>query len=278
MSIYDHTTRTGKPVNPVRALYNHWFNLLSQMPQTERDHTGKLVGESNYGDGWWKVGFHHDYGALQPDLRARPPIRYGGGFILHPDGTFKMTSYHGWKQRDVLAQHTFMRWNYVHGQYVWHVQLDAKDGGYRGDRLKNWHEKILYMPEVLLAGPDWARPGPLLRLEWDSGAGQWEIVFHAETSRSIAHSAPINQVDFNNFTALREKRYERYEREYLRSIGALPPAKHRVEVTDEERDERKEQAVQVLVAHLNISQSARSVPLRKSDKEEGLWPAQPGCP
>lgn len=282
MSFYDKV-RGGKPINPAIALYKHWHRILAESPALEVGADGRLLSASNYGSSYYGIQFHYPYGDSNPYIGPRPPISFGG-FVLNRDGTFKMSSFHGWRSRDNFAKNTFLRWGHVHGQYVWFVDTSAEAGdyswGYNSSRaprnLGNYNDQVHYYAERIVGGAGYRRPAPWLKLVW-SGT-EWVMAFAYEGSWvGGGHSEPIRVGHFEHYDRLRAKRYQRYERDHMLAIGALVREERKI-ISAEEIERRQQAKVNAIIAGMSVGMAARTVPLRKTTEEVGLWQQPSGCP
>jgi hypothetical protein len=269
MSIYERT-RNGKPVNPARALYNYWHAILTGMPGSRhRNSSERLMRHIDFNNNW-SLSF------INEGPKDRPHISFGSTFQVSAKGEFRIIHPHGYHQRNIIARNTFLRWGHHRSDYNWFVDLSNEDGFYdrswRNDvvNLGNWQEPVYYVSEKVMKARGGYGYQPWLRLEHD--AGVWQIKFgHTSKPWDLG-----NAEEFEWFERLRQKRYAVLERDHKIAAGLLIQEGRRV-ITPEEREERHKKAVQVLLAHMEVGSAARTVPLRKTTEEVGLWEPS-GCP
>lgn len=276
MTIYDRT-RNGRPINPGKALYEFWYSLLDNgIPKNYHGNNGSRTGRLAFGNmnghGPWYLSFSHGDGN-NPDDLERPEIHFGGSnFVLNRRGEFLVNHPHGWLQRDVISRNTFLQTGRVAGQYIWSVNTNMVDTWVSESELLDWQNPIHYVSEHAMGTHDWG-DRPWLKLEWSDDFG-WIIAY---SRQRWAHGQAVGSASkFEAHDRLREKRYKRAEREHLIATGVIPRPSYR-RPTEEEIEERREAAAQVLAAHLEVGMAAKTSPLRRTTEEVGLWEEQPGC-
>lgn len=261
MSIYDRT-RNGKPVNPARALYNYWHSILVGAPPEHRNKAGRRTKHIDFNR--WALAFR-DEGPLD-----KPNIHFGYTFQITHKGDFRVILPFGAHQRDYLARNTFLRWGYFRG-YNWYVDTTGESAAWQGRLLSDWQAPVPYVSEKVMKARAGYGVQPWLRLEYDGA--EWNIKF----SRPSESPRPLGSAEeFEWFEQLRQKRYAKTERDYKLAIGELVREERRV-ITQEEVEKRRNEVVQVLLAHMEVGSAARTVPLRKTTEEVGLWEPS-GCP
>lgn len=275
-------TDTAHTPNPAVALYNRWHDVL--------DGCGLLEKRAN--EETWKLTHmffgktrHYGIGVVETDSAGRPILAFGQPswntiytkVRLTADGEFMVDHPFGYQQRQIIKDNVpFLDWGHFRG-YNWTVD----DGITRSSwaQFNDWQNPQHYVSErVMMAQGNYhtRELRPWLKLE--PVENHWRIAF-ARTQKPCdtpeverGHNV-VHQARFDHFEALRIKRYRLAERDHKIATGEIKPVvKNRPEpLTEEEREERAEAALVTIVAHLNVSQPARTKPLRTTPEEEGLW-------
>lgn len=259
MSIYDDAARSTSVRNlqkraqkhPAKALYAYWLSVLD----------GATTGSANTGARFsLRLGdaYLHSY----REEFGHPVLDFGH-FTINVKGEFQLLPMHGAHQRNIVSASTFLQYSYFRSTYNWWVNPILEKKGYHwntGD-LEDWRKPVHYVSEATIRAKKWDRPWLKLLPEGDG----WKI--------GLAHHKsidPVTQADFDRFEALRQRRYSLMERREKVRTGEWD-AQGRPRPTTEQIKERQAKSVSVLMAHLDVSQPARTVPLRKTPEEEGLW-------
>lgn len=257
MSIYDNTPAHATAVramqrratkNPAKALYDYWLTVLE-----------------GCGQNYVRLGDQ----ALQSskvDDRGRPIIT-ASHFSINAKGEFQIWGMHGAHQRNMLARHTFLQWAWHRSSYNWYVNPHFQAIGWYGANIGDWQAPVRYISEGLIQAKQWRGDKPWLKLLPDDNGG-WYI-WLARDEANDRYTTRITEADFEKFEALRKRRYWLMERTYRVAVGDWDMKGRRIP-TEEEREEQQAEKVSLLVAHLDVSAPARTVPLRKTKKED-LW-------
>lgn len=262
MSIYDAAPASTSSVrgmqkraakNPAKALYDYWLTVLE----------GQGVTHIRLGD-------------LRLDISGRVddkgrPVIVTDSFHLNASGEFQLWNMHGSHQRNIVARSTFLQWAHFRSAYNWYVNPQFKAIGWYGSGdLSDWRAPARYVSEDLIQSKVWRGEKPWLKLLQDATNGGWYIWLARDAPTKSPYAKKLTEADFMKFEALRLRRYWLMERKHRIESGEWDH-KGRHIPTPEEREERQTNTVSLLMAHLDVSTPARTVPLRKTPEEEGLW-------
>lgn len=261
----------SKELTPAQSLYRLWETVLDGLGEdaaTFGVSPGYGIGMASAGPGLgtsWRVinfGYYYSRRSTVSDMLQ-----------IDSRGYFRVGYLHGWAQRDALSRNSFLNWAHEWSQYHWRVSTSSNDGSYNAQWITDWNIPAHYMSERLLWSPHgkWhvvQRPWMKLVPDKEDPSG-WRIAFAENESPDGWKPEHYEAHD-----RLIEQRRRRLRRHWEIETGVTPPPVPRESVDVEERHERH---TEFLVAHLNITTPARSIPLRKPSREEPLWEPS-GCP
>lgn len=263
MSIYDTLPARTAAVrglqkraatNPAKALYEFWLTVLESVGQRSVRLGDQYIQHSS------------------DDERGRPII-HAQHLTINARGEFQIGHMHGAHQRNLTARHSFLQWAWHRSSYNWYVNPEFKATGWYGStELDDWEKPIRYVSEGLIQSKIWRGEKPWLKLLPDDNGGWYIWLARDPLAKSMkrGYGQILTEADFEKFEALRKRRYYLMERTYRINTGEWDRKGRRIP-TQEERDERQAETVSLLMAHLDVKAPARTVPLRKTPEEEGLW-------
>lgn len=257
--------RDGK--HPARALYRYWRDLILMQYPTLRHGANASVGSGRHG-------------RIFVDSETDWTIVFGHRFALKPDGRFSLSYMWGYQRRWHISDQTFLSYGHFRSGYQWCVDLGFQEGGYWGyrnmQRFDDPNDRRRYVSERLMEGSSWRN----VWLELEPVDDGWRIrpalnqTNHPWSSlrrtkrQELLWNHQIWMQDWRRYEALVERRYEQIANPNIggsgrpkRSVGPATVLRGGESFTGDE-------AVEQMVAVLDVYRPAKSVPLiREAHKE-----------
>lgn len=285
---------------PAHKLYDLWETVLTHIgrapliQQRAGDHD-PIRGWTRDDKAWthWGQTPHHRIGIRTFDWRGRPVFYFGswtGMFTLTWDGTFQVSAnLWGWKQRDALAEATFLKYAAVASRYQWFVG-DSGRVISRPDSKDAWRFKPHYLPEHALRSvkrvehkyQGYNQPPTVyyrdektpLHLALHDVGGEWQICaaptqdpWDERPTRAGARASQLAQRQMDAEARLRDWRYRRDEARYY-DLGQTPKASApAASLKQGNRAIGHEKSIRLLAALLSDDTPARMRPMPRGPKE-----------
>lgn len=245
--------------HPAKALYLTWLTILESY--SDAKHLNMSVAYRN--SAIRITGF---------DSNGRPELSYGGNFTVRENGHFSLKWLTRPSERRLVGEATFLDWSHFRGDYQWYFSPSFERASYwDGRSLCDWQDPIHYISEKVMGAHGYIKNNIDLKLVPDTGPGGWRIAPASFSPTNKNYGRIITEADFVRYEELRQRRYRLLERQWRIHRGEIDVRGRRLP-TPEEKEVRLDQEAACLMAHFDVSQPARTVPLRKTPKEEGLWP------
>lgn len=260
-------------VDPARELYALWDTILSAYG----NHT------CGWGPRGWGIWRNQDTGGISyGQLTNGWPCHW---FNLLPDGRFKVNHMFGSYRRSGIAQGTFLGYGFTHSRYQWfvHASPSEKHTGWNNtyrtrwrDFFTDWNNPVSYVSEDLLGVRSYRQTRPWLTLARDEW-GAWEIVPaldqvdpEAEALKAASYEQEHLWSRWNRWKKTCARRRFVAENQHRVKNGLDPKVSARTPtIRSAGQVLSPDQAVRRLAALLEVSQPAKTTPLRPKEAPDG---------